>query len=258
LKVSTEPLLGLEHVSKSFGGVNAVRDVSFSVKSGTVHGLIGPNGAGKTTCFNIVAGVTPADQGRVEYNGKDVTPWPTSRRSSAGIARTFQNIKLLNDFSVFDNLYATAISQSGTAYLSSFFRTRAARRQETEAQSATLAVIERLGLGRYRDALAGDLPIGIQRRVEIARCLLTQPRLLLLDEPVAGMTSDESAEITALIREMKSDAVTVLLVEHDMNVVMEACDMITVLDQGAVIAEGTPSSIRSDDRVLTAYLGADL
>lgn len=252
--MSADHKLQLQGLSKTFGGVAAVRDASLSVASGGVHGLIGPNGAGKTTCFNMIAGLMMPDSGKVFHDSVDITGYPSWKRSHLGIARTFQNIKLLADMTVFENLYATALARAGGNQLASFLRTPGARRLEVLASEKTSAMIEELRLGAYADARATELPIGLQRRVEIARCLLTDPDVILLDEPVAGMTSEESAQIAALVRQLRG-TMTVLLVEHDMSMVMSCCDMITVLDQGEVIAEGTPELIQNDERVLEAYLG---
>jgi len=247
-------ILSISGLSKQFGGVKAVSDVSFEVAPSSVHGLIGPNGAGKTTCFNLVAGVFPATAGNIYLNGKDITSEPGWKRARRGVARTFQNIALLEGTSVEDNLLHVALSVSKVGYFKSFARTSQSRAIEEKARYDVAALIDDFGLADFRFAYAEDIPIGFQRRVEIARALLCEPKILLLDEPVAGMNARESAEIAMLIEGLKSKF-SVLLVEHDMSLVMSICDSITVLDQGTIIAEGEPTVIQNDSRVMEAYLG---
>jgi branched-chain amino acid transport system ATP-binding protein len=247
-------LLEARGLSRAFTGVTAVDRVDLDVAEGTVHGLIGPNGAGKTTCFNMIAGALPPSAGRVVFDGTDITGWPSWRVSRAGIARTFQNIRVFSELSVRDNILPAALTREPASYLGSVFGSPRARRAARETIDQVEDLLQRMDIAPFRDEPAGDLPIGIQRRVEIARALALRPRLLLLDEPTAGMNSAETTEIRQVVNGLRGTT-TVLLVEHDMSFVMNVCDRISVLDSGVIISEGTPPQVRTDQKVLDAYLG---
>jgi branched-chain amino acid transport system ATP-binding protein len=246
------PLLRLTDVSKTFGGITALSRVSLSIPAAAIVGVIGPNGAGKTTLFNLVTGAYRADEGEIEFDSEPITGRPPHLSVRAGIARTFQNIRLFDGMTVWEHLLVAQPHRGAglRRLLPARFADPAAWRQAEET-------LRFFGLQEHRDRIARTLPYGIQRKVEMARALTTRPRLLLLDEPVAGMNSQEAAELRDLLLELRQRGLTILLIEHDMPFVMNLCDRLYVLDFGALIAAGTPAEIRTNPAVIDAYLGAE-
>ena len=250
------PLLSVEHVGKRFGGVAALDDVGFEVREGEIVGLIGPNGAGKTTLFNIVSGVIDPDQGRVAYDGRDLRGLRPHRRARIGIARTFQNLQLFRRMTVLENLMVPVDAASRRGLLADALRLPVSGFEEKRAEERARAMLHVLALSDVAARPAGALPVGMQRRVELGRALCLRPRLLLLDEPAAGLDVRETADLAAtLVRVRDRFGLTMLLVDHDMALVMRACEHIYVLDFGRVIADGPPESVREDRAVIAAYLG---
>lgn len=250
-----EALLELHGVSRHFGALRALQEVSMSIGEGEVRGLIGPNGAGKSTLINVLTGFLPSSAGRIVMQGENITRKSAHARVRAGLGRTFQTPQLCTSLSVIDNIVIGAHQRLACARFSSLFAGRRASplgRLRSEAR----AVAERVGLGDLVEVPAGTLSYGHMRLLEIARAIIGQPRVVLLDEPIAGMNERESEPIGTLIRQLAGDGVTVLLVEHDMGFVMGLCDRITVLDHGVLLAEGTPAVIRQDARVEDVYLGS--
>jgi len=250
------PLLEVDNVSLSFGGVKALSDVSFDLYRGEILGLIGPNGAGKTTMFNCITGVLQGYRGHVRYEGRDLRGLKPHERARLKIARTFQNLELFDELSALDNLLVPLDAFSRRGVISDLLRLPTTVLEERRAQEEARSILHFLSLGDYADTPAGDLPVGLQRRLEIGRALSLEPRLLLLDEPAAGLDARETAELARLLATVRARfKVTVLIVDHDMALIMRICNRIYVLDYGKIIAAGSPEEIRDDPEVARAYLG---
>jgi branched-chain amino acid transport system ATP-binding protein len=251
-------LLELRDVNKVFGGLRAVGKLCFSVQKGQIFGLIGPNGAGKTTVFNVITGVYTPDGGQVLFDGQDISGWKPYDVAARGIARTFQNIRLFRSMTVEENVMVAGHHVHKAGVASAIFRTRAHADDERALRARAHELLDVLNLREFAGDVAGSLPYGSQRRLEIARALMLAPKLVLLDEPAAGMNSQEADALKRQIRFLRDEmGLTVLLVEHNMSVVMSVCERIHVVDHGETIAEGAPQDIRNDPRVIAAYLGQE-
>jgi branched-chain amino acid transport system ATP-binding protein len=249
-------ILSVINLTKSFGGLTAVDDVSFEVEKGKVFALIGPNGAGKTTLFNCITGMFPPNKGsRILLEGQDITGQKPNRAAQLGIARTFQNIRLFDFMTVLDNVRVGQHVRMKAQLWDALFKTRTEKREEKLVTERAMELLAFVGIERHAESYARNLAYGQQRRLEIARALATRPRLLLLDEPAAGFTPQEKVELMRLVQKIIDEGITVFLIEHDMKVVMGASERIAVLDHGEKIAEGTPEEVRTNQRVVEAYLG---
>jgi branched-chain amino acid transport system ATP-binding protein len=250
-------LLDMRNVMMSFGGVTALRDVSFSVRDGEILGLIGPNGAGKTTLFHVITSMIRGASGEIVFRGERIGGLATHRITRRGVGRTFQNIRLFPEMTARENVMVGRHTRSRAGVWRSVFRTPGQREEEERVLRKTDELLALVGLRGQEDVVASALPYGYQRRLEIARALAGEPKLLLLDEPVAGMNESETQEIHRLIRKIRDLGVTVILIEHDMSLVMRVCDRLVVLHFGEKIAEGTPEEIRNNPDVVAAYLGRE-
>lgn len=250
-------LLGLQGVGKVFGGLQALQGVSFDVEPQQIFGLIGPNGAGKSTLFNVVTGVYAPDSGKVLFDGQDISGLRPGVIAARGVARTFQNIRLFRSMTVLQNVMAAGTA-SDAALWHAVLRTKRYLAQESKLQRRAIELLALMNLSSVQAEIASSLPYGSQRRLEVARALMLNPKVLLLDEPAAGMNSQEANELTQQIRFLRDELkLTVVLVEHNMSVVMNVCDLIHVVDHGVSIAHGTPEHIRENPKVLAAYLGKE-
>ena len=252
-----QPILEVDNVTLKFGGVTALDGVSFEIRKGEILGLIGPNGAGKTTCFNVMTGVYKPTSGEARFLGVSLAGRKRFQITRLGIARTFQNIRLFSSMTVLENVLVGTDAHSSVGVLRALFRTPLQRKEEAAAITRAQELLELVGIGGRGDELASNLSYGDQRRLEIARALATEPKLLCLDEPAAGFNPAEKEKLLALIRKVRDAGYTVLLVEHDMALVMGVTDRLVVLEFGRKIAEGAPAEIRENPAVIAAYLGVD-
>ena len=252
----TEPLLKLSEATIKFGGLTAVNRVSFEILPGQLFGLIGPNGAGKTTCFNLITGVYKPTSGSIRFDGREIAGTPSNKVATLGICRTFQNIRLFKDLTVLENVMVGGNLRAKTGLFGALALTGSARAETAEIAEASRRLLRAVELEHVADSRAADLSYGMQRRLEIARAMATSPKLLLLDEPAAGMNPQEKIELNGMVRRIRDDfGLTVLLIEHDMRFVMSLCERIVVLDHGEEIAQGVPEEVRTNPKVISAYLG---
>jgi branched-chain amino acid transport system ATP-binding protein len=252
------PLLDVQGISKRFGGVQALADVSFAIRRGEIYGLIGPNGAGKTSLFNVLTGIYQPDGGTFLFEGHALGGLKPNDVAARGIARTFQNIRLFGNLSALENVMIGRHVRTRAGVFGAMFRDSRTREEERAIELLAFELLDYVGVAKRANHLARHLPYGDQRRLEIARALATDPKLLALDEPAAGMNATETESLMGLLNGVRRDGVTILLIEHDMRLVMGLCDRMLVLDYGRRIAEGTPLEVQNNPQVISAYLGGDV
>jgi branched-chain amino acid transport system ATP-binding protein len=252
------PLLEIENLTIFFGGLRAVHDYHLKINLGQVFGLIGPNGAGKSTIFNLITGIHKPTEGKIVFNGKSIIGLPPYEIASMGIGRTFQNMRLWRHMTVLEHIKLACYSKLNYGLIGAFFGTPKRQHEEAESERKAYLLMDLMGIRRFDDQVVTNLPYGIQRRVEIARALAIEPKLLLLDEPTAGMNPEELSDLVGIIRKIRQEfELAIFLIEHRMKFVMDLCERIQTLDFGEVIAEGTPEEIRNNPRVIDAYLGRE-